>query len=444
MVILTATPAGATLLGNYIGTDASGTRAVGNLVGVEVGASDIVIGGTSPGSGNVISGNQYNGIDLGFVAGYHTLAAGHRAVIQGNLIGTKADGVGSLGNGGTAIRLQRSDDSNIGGLDPGAGNVIAFNGQGVVVLQAGNSVLSNPIYANQSRGIILGYAWSNNGQTFPVITSETIANGAVTIRGTLQSAPDTEFVVQVFADSQNLTSSKQTFLGFANVVTDANGKGSFRMTFPWSDTNVIFNATATDPNGNTSEFSRHSAYLQNISTRAPVGSADNALIGGFITEFGQVIVRGIGPSLKPYGFSNIVADPTLELHGQTGAEDDFNDNWRDDQYQAGFIEASGLAPTDDAEAAINLYGGVNQSYTVVFRGKDDTTGIGVVEAYTDMASDPNYGTGLNSGFANLSSRGFVGSGADVMIAEVLLSGVAAARIRGSCCEQWVLPSKLRA
>lgn len=421
VVILTATSGAATLRGNYLGTDASGTRAVGNSVGIEVGASDVVVGGTSPGSGNVISGNKYDGIELGFIAGYRSLASGNRAVIQGNLIGTKADGIGSLGNGG-AIYISRSSDSTIGGLNPGAGNVIAFNALGVFVLGSGNSVVSNSIYANASRGIILGRD-ANNGQSFPVIISETISNGAITIRGTLQSTPDTELLVQFFADSQSLTTSKQTYLGSTNLVTDDNGKGSFRATFPLSDTNVVINATATDSSGNTSEFSGHPAYLQNISTRAAVGSGDNALIGGFITQYGNIIVRGIGPSLKSFGFTNVVADPTLELHDQAGAQIAFDDNWKDNQSQAEQIQASGLAPADDAESAILFNSsGLNASYTTVLKGKDDTAGLGVVEAYTILPDDPFYDSGLNSGFANLSSRGFVGSAANVMIGGFIIGG----------------------
>jgi len=417
-----------TFLGNYIGTDASGMKAAGNLVGVKVAGSDVVIGGSDAGSGNVISGNQFDAIDLGFNAGYHYTAGGTRTVIQRNLIGTSADGSGSLGNGGAAVQLVRDPNSTIGGLDPRAGNVIAFNGRGVAVVGGGsfgigNSILSNSIYANRSRGIILGQAASNNGQSSPVISSQTISNGAVTIRGTLQSAPDTEFVVQFFADSQSLATSKQTYLGFANLLTDGSGKGSFRATFAVSDTNVVCNATATDPSGNTSEFSRHPAYLQNISTRAAVGMGDKVLIGGFITDFSRIIIRGMGPSLKPYGFSNVVADPTLELHNQAGAQIAFNDNWKENQSQAAVIQEAGLAPADDAESAIEFHdSSINTSTTAVLQGKDQTTGIGVVEAYTDIPNDPNSGSGFIPGFANLSSRGFVGSGDNVMIGGFIVGG----------------------
>lgn len=414
-------------LGNYIGTDATGMKAVGNLTGLKLGTNDILVGGTSPGSGNVISGNRYDGIDLGFSVAYHIYSSANRALIQGNLIGTTADGNGALGNGGGAIQIGRGSDCMIGGLMPGAGNVIAFNGRGVSVLSGGtfgtgDSILSNTIYENRSRGIILGTAYSNNGQSFPVITSQTISNGAVTLRGTLDSTPETEFVLQFFADSQSLTSAKQTFLGSTSVLTDDNGHASFRATFPVSDTNVVFNATATDSSGNTSEFSRHPACLQNISTRASVGSGDAVLIGGFIVDNGFTVVRGIGPSLVSSGLSNPVADPTLDLRDEAGVQIKFNDNWQDDQYGAGFVQAGGLAPADNVEAAIGFVGGMRQSYTAVFQGKQTTTAVGLVEAYTDVAIGANQGTGSISGFANLSSRGFVGRDADVMIAGFIVGG----------------------
>ena len=421
-------PPAAALLGNYIGTEASGTHALGNSVGVKLGMDDIVVGGTSPGAGNVISGNEFDGIELGFSVGFHITANADRAVIQGNLIGTTADGTGALGNGGAAIQIVRGADCRIGGLEPGAGNVIAFNGRGVALLSgssfgSGDSILSNSMYSNRSRGIILAQPESNNGQSSPIITSETISNGAVTIRGLLQSTPATEFVLQFFADSQSLTTSKQTYLGLTNVVTNDNGFTSFRATFPLSDTNVVFNATATDSSGNTSEYSRNLAYLENISARAAVGTGDDALIGGFITQFGNIVVRGIGPTLKSFGFTNVVADPTLEFHNKAGVQIAFNDNWKDNQTQAEEIQASGLAPADDAESAILFRPSeFNTSYTAVLRGKDQTPGIGVVEAYTNLVDDPSYTAAWVTGFANLSARGVVGSGAEVMIGGFIVSG----------------------
>jgi hypothetical protein len=407
-----------TIVGNYIGTNATGMLAVGNSLGIAVAASDVVLGGTSAGSGNLISGNQGVGIELGFQVDGQTTKPGDRALIQGNLIGTKADGSGPLGNGGAGIYFLRSSNSTIGGLDPGAGNVIAFSyGGGVGVVGTSNRILSNSIYSNNYHGIILYLATTNNGQSAPVITSGAVSDdGIATISGTVQSAPNTQLLVQLFADSQSLTTSKQTYLGSANVMTDGNGNGTFSANFPLSDSNVVFNATATDPIGDTSEFFRNPAYLQNLAARAAVGTGDNALIGGVMMADGFIVVRGIGPSLKPLGVTNALTDPTLEFHDQAGVQM-FDDNWKDNSSQASQIQSSGLAPTSDAESAIAPFGGSSPfhpgpgfaPYTAVLRGKGNTTGIGVVEAYAFFPI-----------LANISARGLVGTGDDIIIGGFIL------------------------
>jgi len=120
------------------------------------------------------------------------------------------------------------------------------------------------------------------------------------------------------------------------------------------------------------------ARLLNLSARGPVGTGDNVLIGGVILggpDYSRVVFRGLGPSLPVAGR---LADPVIELHDRNGATIGSNDNWK--QTQSAEIQASGLAPADDREAAIigNFEPGL---YTVVVRGKDNTTGIALVEAY---------------------------------------------------------------
>jgi hypothetical protein len=120
------------------------------------------------------------------------------------------------------------------------------------------------------------------------------------------------------------------------------------------------------------------ARLANISTRGFVQTGDNVMIGGFIilgSADEDVIVRAIGPSLPLTG---TLADPLLELHDADGAILATNDNWRDTQEVD--IEATGLAPTNDAESAIvsTLPPG---NYTAIVRGVGDTTGVALVEAY---------------------------------------------------------------
>lgn len=147
--------------------------------------------------------------------------------------------------------------------------------------------------------------------------------------------------------------------------------------------------------------------LGNISTRLPVLTGDNVPIGGIIVAGSvpkRVIIRALGPSLAAAGVNGALANPTLQLfQGETLIAE--NDNWREDQEKA--ISQTGVAPSDNREAAIvrTLEPG---NYTAIVRGKDNTTGIGLVEAY-DLDQRPN------SKLVNISTRGVVGSGDDVLI-----------------------------
>ena len=120
--------------------------------------------------------------------------------------------------------------------------------------------------------------------------------------------------------------------------------------------------------------------LANISTRGFVDTLDNVLIGGFILGGGsaKVIVRAIGPSLTGAGVVGALQDPTLELHDALGVSINSNDNWKDTQQSE--ITATGIPPSNDKESAIvqTLPPG---SYTAIVRGKNDTTGVGLVEVY---------------------------------------------------------------
>ena len=125
------------------------------------------------------------------------------------------------------------------------------------------------------------------------------------------------------------------------------------------------------------------SQLGNISTRGVVETGNNVMIGGFIVGGGgggvtTVIVRAIGPSLGPLGVAGALADPTLELHDSDGMTLAFNDNWKDTQETE--INATTIPPSDDLESAIvaTLAPG---AYTAIVSGKNDGTGVALVEAY---------------------------------------------------------------
>jgi glucose/arabinose dehydrogenase len=161
----------------------------------------------------------------------------------------------------------------------------------------------------------------------------------------------------------------------------------------------------------------------NISTRARVETGDNVLIGGFIITGNvakKVIMRAIGPSLTGI-VPGALADPVLELHASGGALITSNDNWQDDPAQKTEIMNSGLAPSNNLESAIvaTLQPG---AYTAIVRGKNGTSGIGLAEIF-------DLDTAASSQLGNLSGRGFVQTGDNVMIGGVIVgNNIGAARV----------------
>jgi Right handed beta helix region len=434
-----------TAQGNLIGTDATGTVSLNfsNSTGIAV---DHAVGVTI--NGNVIAGFA-EGITISSsgISG----ASSNSNTVQGNFIGVAADGTTALGNNSHGIDIFLSNNNHIGGTNANEGNVIAHNnGDGVRIgVSTGNfvernSIFSNGgvgvnIYGNSSGALVEGNSiffngglgidldtvgptlndagdadtGSNNLQNFPVLTSVTITSGNFNIAGTLNSAANTTYRIEFFANDEIDPSGfgeGKTFLGFANVPTDSSGNGSFNVSFPPVAGEPHVTATATDPNGNTSEFSAAIGQLLNISTRMRVLTGDNVLIGGFIitgSDDKHVIVRGIGPSLTSQGVPDALQDPTLELHDGTGALLASNDNWKDTQQLD--IEVTGIPPTNDLESAIVATLPANGSgYTAILRGKNNTTGVGLVEAY-------DLNRTVNSKLANISTRGFVDTGDNVMI-----------------------------
>jgi cell division septation protein DedD len=157
------------------------------------------------------------------------------------------------------------------------------------------------------------------------------------------------------------------------------------------------------------------AQALNISTRLRIETEDRIAIGGFIiTGPGpkKVAIRGIGPSLANFGLSDVLADPTIELRNETGSLIAQNDNWHDNSAQAAQLKALGLGPPHPNESALiaTLEPG---AYTALLAGKNQTSGIALVEIYDgDTASA--------SQLANISTRGFVRTADNVMIAGFIL------------------------
>jgi CSLREA domain-containing protein len=269
-----------TIQGNRVGTNAAGTAAIGNTQqGVNInGASsffgDAVVGGNTAAARNVISGNNDTGVEV----------VASTATIQGNYIGTAIDGTTPLPNAVHGVRID-SGAATVGGPGAGEGNLIANNGGTGVLVNITFAVLhnasnaeirGNSIVNNGQLGIDLSLGSSadlvtpndpgdadagpNNLQNFPMLGTPTIAAGNVTLSGSLNSTPTSDFVLDFYSTAACDASGNgegTTYLGSRPVSTDGTGNASFAgATFPIPPGQTFITATATDTNSppSTSEF----------------------------------------------------------------------------------------------------------------------------------------------------------------------------------------------
>jgi hypothetical protein len=279
--------------GNFIGTDVTGEHSLANVDGVDIqNASDNTIGGTSPGTGNVISGN---GVGI-FLPGATS------NLIEGNLIGTDASGEIALGNstagfassylpneGGDGVYVYGSNGNTIGGTTSGAGNTIAFNGGDAVCVQygSGNSILGNSIFSNAVQGIFLDSANNaNNNPAAPVLTAGSASTSGTSVSGTLASVAKTTFRIEFFSNAGLDASGNaegETYLGFTTVTTDSSGNATFTATNLAAIPPGQGYVTATATNQSTGDTSQFSNYLT-----APTPSSLSGLVFEDFNDNGQV------------------------------------------------------------------------------------------------------------------------------------------------------------
>lgn len=307
--------------GNFVGTDVTGTIAVSNGEGI-ICESDIAtfIGGAALGQGNVVSGNRSDGIRIFYGASSD--------FVSGNFIGTDPSGTIPLGNGGHGVFIWLfSAKTTVGSAPPSASNVIAFNGGAGVAIgrdssdsSNDNRISGNSIHDNAGLGIDLGSDGvtpnddcdSGRGpnllQNYPMLTNAVSSGGSTTIRGTLNSVPNTAFLLEFFSNGLCDPSGfgeGESYLGYAQVTTDASCNASFEVTLPVSVAPGVFvTATAADPAGNTSEFS----------ACRPVS---NGLDFYTVTQCRVADTRG---PAGPFGAPALVAeaDRTFSIAGQCG------------------------------------------------------------------------------------------------------------------------------
>ncbi|MDB5351700.1 MAG: conserved repeat protein [Planctomycetota bacterium] len=321
--ILGASARNTSLVANFIGVDGNpigspgGGSSGGNIAvanggaGIAItGAPQTFIGGTGPESTNIISGNKGAGV---------AIVGGDTTIIRGNILGADATGVKGLGNLGAGVSINGGDGSQIGGTLAGAGNIIAFNGKtfqsGGVNIFSGRRIpiLSNSIFGNFGLGTILfnvgGQPVANDGgdpdqgpndlQNYPVLTKVATAAGRTLIQGSLNSQPNTTYTVQFFSNVSKDPSNfgeGQTLLGQTQVTTDSNGIADINITLPTpSVIGQFISATATDSQGNTSEFALDiqvvKANQANLSV-AIAASPNPATLGSDLTYTITVVNNG--------------------------------------------------------------------------------------------------------------------------------------------------------
>ncbi len=296
----------AIIAGNWLGVNATGLAPLPNNYG---------IGGTSYAPtiirDNVISGHTIEGIST------HS----SNMLIIGNRIGVGADGVTPLGNGQNGLFLS-GNDNVIGGTGPGEGNIIAHNGtispfySGVRLGNTGlgNTIRGNRIYTNSQLGIDLRWpdgvnlndpgdadTGGNNLQNFPVIAfAQAYNNGTTRIQGTLNSHPNTQFTLDFYYNTSPDSTGHgegEFYLGEAQVMTDASSNAVFDVFLPVTlPPNQFVTATATHPDGSTSEFSL--AYAAGGVVDVPLAGLTATHSGlGFVSNaitFSASVTNGTG------------------------------------------------------------------------------------------------------------------------------------------------------
>lgn len=259
------------VVGNFIGTDPSGTSAEGNGAGVALisdpGTASNTVGGSRPAGRNLISGNDNSGV---------LIVGGQENAVIGNLIGTEKNGTDALGNAGDGVYMFAGQggatDNIVGGTLADSANTIAFNDEDGVQVRnntsTGNGILRNSIFSNEGLGINLDDDGAtpndegdadigpNNLQNKPNLTSAQNSATTTTIKGHLNSVPNRTFKIRFFSNPSG--NEGQKYIGSKNATTDADGDtGTFTFK-PENKVGANRNITATATRllaGDTSEFS---------------------------------------------------------------------------------------------------------------------------------------------------------------------------------------------
>ena len=363
-------------------------------------------------------------------------------IVSGNLAG---DGGGGIYNQGGTVSLTNSTISgNMAHIANGGAQGGAIHNNLGTISIASSTIAGNS--ADQGGGI---YHSNGGGVTLQnsIIAQNTSANGP-DLNGTFSSSgfnlignfagasiSPTQFSDQIgnagspidpllgpLQDNGGPTFTRALLSGSTAIDKgDSNGSPKDQRGLPRP---IDFSGIANASNGDGSDIGafevQPATTLANISTRLRVETGDNVLIGGFIvtgTQPKKVILLAIGPSLP---LADTLTNPTLELYsGNTLLQS--NDDWVNSPDKQAIMD-SGVAPTNNLESAIiSTLPANNAQYTAIVRGANNTTGIGVVQAYDlDRLAD--------SKLANISTRGLVRTGDNVLIAGTIVVGQASQKV----------------
>ena len=307
--------------GNCIGTDRDCYIARPNEFGIYLtsGASGNTIGGPGPNDLNIIARNSLHGLWI--------YGGANNNIVRGNHIGVGYDGVSNIGNVGDGLVIgcegggcsaNNSNGNTIGGMLEGEGNIVAFNGAAGISVRSGvgNRISGNRIFSNLDLGIDLnpqgvnpndvgdGDPGPNQSQNYPVLASAFAAATATYVSGSLNSTsvnPGPTYQLEFFGSTVCVGSGNgegRRFLGSTSVTTDPTGNVVFTAV-PVGPTTVgeSVTATATDPNGNTSEFSA-CVPVQSGNGSGEVKDATGDLGGGPDLWYARVVVQGDSVTLQ--------------------------------------------------------------------------------------------------------------------------------------------------
>ena len=292
----------ATIQGNFIGTDVTGTLPLGNVYGISIPNSNCVV------KDNVIAASTSQAI---------ISEGGANEVIQGNFIGTDVSATLDLGNGGGAMAVG-GNNWTIGGTAPGEGNVIAFNhppyGGVANGGPQGTRIRGNRMFGNTPLGIDLypsGVTPNDPGdadggpnglQNFPIINTVTPGASTTHIQGILNSTASTLFDIDFYSGPACLAFPQgflqgENYLGSIQISTDGSGNATFSTDVPYVLTaGQPVTATATDPSGNTSEFSQRLILSQSPAS-GPASGGTAVTLTGMLFENGATVTVGGVPAI---------------------------------------------------------------------------------------------------------------------------------------------------